>query len=214
MVLSDWELLSLSTRDSSFGLTIPIPDWVSLEPLEFQILWQNTAGKRPIQPIEERTKFEKYWLENSIILKEESHSDDVQNSELPAIIDNVYSSMCMRSFEQNGPYGIRISHLRISINKYRKYAEFLVCFKTPSYEYSTWKRYSQLSNFYYDIIRSESIFLFFNTMISWEVLRSSRCFTRNLRIEYLKTKAFLLERVLHDALYEVSNPNVFVKFFT
>ena len=101
---------------------------------------------------------------------------------------NDYSIMGLRSFLENGPYGIQITHVRVSSNK--KYGEFLVKYKTPTFEYSSWKRYTLLKEFYNDLIQTNNTYI--NTKISWDVLQRRLCWRRNLNIEYLKMKAFFL----------------------
>ena len=61
----DWEFESITTTDYRRE-DIIIPEWVSFEPIEFQIIWQDTAGKRKIQPRKEREKFEEIWLKNKL----------------------------------------------------------------------------------------------------------------------------------------------------
>ena len=54
--------------------------------------------------------------------------------------------------------------------------------------------------------------LFVNAQRSWAcVRRRQHCF-RNLDVDYLTIKAFLLERFLHDALYEAPTAEVFNEF--
>ena len=51
-----------------------------------------------------------------------------------------------------------------------------------------------------------------NAQRSWAcVRRRQHCF-RNLDVDYLTIKAFLLERFLHDALYEAPTAEVFNEF--
>ena len=51
-----------------------------------------------------------------------------------------------------------------------------------------------------------------NAQRSWScVRRRQHCF-RNLDVDYLTIKAFLLERFLHDALYEAPTAEVFNEF--
>ena len=111
---SEWEFGSLSTLDDS-NHGFPIPEWVSLEPIEFQIIWQKTAGKRPEQPKKERRYYEKLWEKNSVILK--NLKDDHKKKEEGDIkkgLQTDYSLMAFRSFEHSGPYGIQITHIKIS----------------------------------------------------------------------------------------------------
>ena len=62
----DWDVYSISSNEENVRMC-QLPYWVTLESLDFQILWQNTAGKRPIQPPEERAYYEKIWKKIIVI---------------------------------------------------------------------------------------------------------------------------------------------------
>ena len=54
----DTNSFSADSENESEYLNKYIPLWVSLESIEFQNIWQNTAGKRPIQPKNIRKYYE------------------------------------------------------------------------------------------------------------------------------------------------------------
>ena len=105
-----------------------VPEWVSFESLDFQKIWQDTAGKDINNPKKEREKYEKLWLQNTELpittyQKHNSFYDNIQK--------HIYSVMALRSFTQTGPYGIQITHFRIVDDiKTQLYCEYLVKFKT------------------------------------------------------------------------------------
>jgi|TARA_Y100000748_G_scaffold304133_1_gene311988 hypothetical protein len=208
----DWEFESITTTDYRRE-DIIIPEWVSFEPIEFQIIWQDTAGKRKIQPRKEREKFEEIWLKNT------RFKSICSTTPVPYYYGNIqkhiYGVMALRSFFKSGPYGIQITHLRISIDiKTQSFCEYLINFKTPTYEYSIWKRYSLIKSFYNHILEKYPDLPLGNTKNSWSVLNSWKSWLRNLEMPYLQKKAFFLERVLHDALYELDEPSLFLLYFT
>tara|TARA_Y100000768_G_scaffold75645_2_gene53437 strand:- start:1124 stop:1789 length:666 start_codon:yes stop_codon:yes gene_type:complete len=210
----NWETDSIATQTSENTpkTYLEVPEWVSFESLDFQKIWQDTSGKRHQQPQKEREKYEKLWLQNTELpittyQKHNSFYDNIQK--------HIYSVMALRSFTQTGPYGIQITHFRIVDDiKTQLYCEYLVKFKTPRYEYSSWMRYSKLKLFYNHLFLHYSYLSFKNTRLSWKVLNSWKSWFRNLEMSYLQKKAFFLERILHDALYEIDDPYIFILYFT
>ena len=150
---SEWEIKSLTSSDDSYQIC-QVPLWVSLETIDFQINWQNTSGKRPIQPNDERQYYEDLWMNNSSIMKQlivdkvNTYRDtNDTNDTTKNIHSNEFSYLAIRNFNK-GPYGIQISHYRIVRDKgCIPYAEYLLKFRTPSYEYSSWNRYSKFKFF-------------------------------------------------------------------
>lgn len=202
--MSEWEFVSISSIGEKVNIS-NIPEWVSLEPLEFQINWQITSGKRPIQPTEEREYYENLWIKNSYFKKEllYKNKNDENN-----IYVNEYTSLFLREF--NGSYAIQITHFKIIKNKYPL---FLVKFKTPNYEYSTWNKYSRIQEFYNKIIFNSNPYDFCHSKLSWYTIKKNKRWFKRLDINYLKSICFFLERLLHDLFFESYDIKLFVDYF-
>ena len=218
---SEWEIKSLTSSDDSYQIC-QVPLWVSLETIDFQINWQNTSGKRPIQPNDERQYYEDLWMNNSSIMKQliidkvNTHYDtNYTNGTAKDIYINEFSYLAIRNFYK-GPYGIQISHYRIVKDKgCIPYAEYLLKFRTPSYEYSSWNRYSKFKKFSNDLFSSKRFFYeLVHTSCSWNIMLENKSYFRNLNDYYLKKKCLLLERSLQDALFEVDTIDIFLFYFT
>lgn len=215
--MSDWDLGSLSSFSSNSGheLMRQLPPWVALEPIEFQVHWQDTAGRRPVQPPDQRKYYEQIWgARNKFFVKDSSDASGAGDNNTPnldsSIIRNEYSIMNLRSFGYKGPYGIQITHIKIL----KTHALYLVKFKTPIYEFCTWQRYTYFKEFYFQIVQISGITDFIHTKLSWRLWKYRKSFFRNLSLEYLKMKAFLLERFLQDALYESNSSDLFISNFS
>tara|TARA_B100001250_G_scaffold389529_1_gene388704 strand:- start:3648 stop:4310 length:663 start_codon:yes stop_codon:yes gene_type:complete len=215
---SEWEIKSLTSNEDSYQIC-QVPLWVSLETIDFQINWQNTSGKRPIQSNDERQYYEDLWMNNSSIMKQlivdnvNTHHDT--NDTAKDICINEFSYLAIRNFYK-GPYGIQISHYRIVKDKgCIPYAEYLLKFRTPSYEYSSWNRYSRFKKFSNDLFSSKRFFYeLVHTSCSWNIMLENKSYFRNLNDYYLKKKCLLLERFLQDALFEVDTIDIFLFYFT
>ena len=215
---SEWEIKSLTSSDDSYQIC-QVTLWVSLETIDFQINWQNTSGKRPIQPNDERQYYEDLWMNNSSIMKQlivdkvTTHRDT--NDTTKNIYSNEFSYLAIRNFYK-GPYGIQISHYRIVRDKgCIPYAEYLLKFRTPSYEYSSWNRYSKFKKFSNNLFSSRRFFYeLVHTSCSWNIMLENKSYFRNLNDYYLKKKCLLLERFLQDALFEVDTIDIFLFYFT
>ena len=55
----NWETDSIVTQTSENTpkTYLEVPEWVSFESLDFQKIWQDTAGKRHQQPQKDREKY-------------------------------------------------------------------------------------------------------------------------------------------------------------
>ena len=132
----------------------------------------------------------------------------------------------MRSWRTLGP---EVCTMSLSLTKvqvvdagrrWRGRAEFLVVAKIGSCRVGRWRSFSdfkRLAQTLWDVDDRLSriaggVSLFVNAQRSWScVRRRQHCF-RNLDVDYLTIKAFLLERFLHDALYEAPTAEVFNEF--
>ena len=213
--MSDWGLESISSNISSnYGendIMRQLPQWVAFETIEFQIHWQNTAGRRPIQPPDQRQYYEQlYKARNKFFVCNLENETNQSNQSNSSFIQNEYSIMNLRSFGYNGPYGIQITH----INILKTHAVYLIKFKTPTYEFCTWHRYTNIKKFYYQIVKFSNKTHFINTKLSWQLWKYRKSWFRNLTPDYLQMKAFLLERLLQDALYESASIELFMKSFS
>lgn len=217
---SDWNHYDISSEsDFEQSDMSSIPYWVSMEPIEFQINWQNTAGKRPIQPERERKFYEKLWKKQTNILYidydtsgENTHYSTKQSNMNDNIFKNPFSKMNFRSFGWDGPYGIQIPFFRIIKNDKEHFAQYHIKLKTPKYEYCSWFRFTKVKNIYEQIILCSNKFDFIYSKKSWKILSQKKSFFKNMTIQYLEMKSYLLERVLHDILFEIKSPKLLYLF--
>uniref|UniRef100_A0A6C0AG30 Uncharacterized protein n=1 Tax=viral metagenome TaxID=1070528 RepID=A0A6C0AG30_9ZZZZ len=210
--MSDWGFYDNLKSDSETDTVNNyknVPFWVLLEPIDFQINWKNTAGKRPIQTKKERRYYEKIWLKQTKILLANQNSLNSIN-----IYSNPYSKLCVRSFNKYGQYGVQVPCYRISneiysffgiIKKNIKYAEYLIIIKTPIYQYSKWYRYNDIKKLYRNIVKTQLSSNFEYANSSWYILNNRLKLFRCLNIDYLNNKCYLIERVLHDILFELND---------
>ena len=120
----------------------------------------------------------------------------------------------MRSFNKYGQYGVQVPCYRISneiyslfgiIKKHIKYAEYLIIIKTPIYQYSKWYRYNDIKRLYRNIVKNQLSSNFEYANSSWYILNNRLKLFRCLNIDYLNNKCYLIERVLHDILFELND---------
>lgn len=203
-----WDFISMSSNSEDFNKYSPffvkIPEWVSFEPLEFQILWQDIYGGRDL-----KDKYNRNTKKNIISQFKYKYN----NLSKPKYI-KFTGIMVLRSFKNIGAFGIEITHFRINKTENPNFAEYLVKLKTNNYEYSTWKRYSEFYKMYSDILVNNPDLLFKNTKYTWRFIQIWKSWFRNLKISYIKKKAYLLECLLHDILYEINNPELLINHFT
>tara|TARA_B100000029_G_scaffold516504_1_gene630385 strand:+ start:18913 stop:19572 length:660 start_codon:yes stop_codon:yes gene_type:complete len=206
--MSDWGFYHPISESESTTEESGVPEWVLLEPLDFQKNWKNTAGKRPVQSRKERKYYENIWKKNTKIPINKTKS--LYNKD---VYSNTYSKLCMRSFNNLGPYGIQIPYFRIvttqkscfGIQFNKSHAEYLILIKTPYCESSKWYRYNDIKRILNDIIYQNNYYSNFEYVHqSWRILRNKMKYYRCLNYKYLKMKSYLLERVFHDMLYEIT----------
>lgn len=120
----------------------------------------------------------------------------------------------------------------------KKYAQFLVVYREGSFQNTVgvWKRYSDfdalanrvasgpygcsecrsiLSRIHpltVDVGEHEDKEILPNALTSWRLLKKRQRWYRCLDAGYLSLKVFLLERFLHDVLFECSNPQILRDF--
>jgi len=212
-------------------LTVP-PSYILESSLETQQLWYATAGQRPQQPRGERTLLEFYWQENfqASLVKynndtsaETKHEDSIPSSEFNgAIIEkgkSYFSNSVSKSFMEDPlqTVTIQISQFRVFETKLKEqYAEFLVLVSIGSHgtvTFGIWKRHSEFEKLAKMIALGEQTSaLFKNTLLSWQCMMQRKKWYKCLDKDYLSFKCFLLERFMHDMLFESQTPDMIMKF--
>jgi hypothetical protein len=91
-------------------------------------------------------------------------------------------------------------------------AEYLVVARLGSVTFGLWRRYSDFQKLADKIHRDFDKADYQNTRWSWRCLRRRQRWFRCLDADYLTIKCFLLERFLHDAVFESENVEVFADF--
>uniref|UniRef100_A0A6C0L166 PX domain-containing protein n=1 Tax=viral metagenome TaxID=1070528 RepID=A0A6C0L166_9ZZZZ len=206
----DWDFFYISSTSGDLNKYSPffvkIPEWVSFESVEFQILWQDIYSGRDL-----KDKYNTITKKNIIKkFNDKSSSNNLSESKYTKFT----GIMVLRSFKKWGAFGIQITHFRINKDNIPNFAEYLVKLKTNKYEYSTWKRYTDFYNFYSDIVLNNPNLYMKNTKNTWRFIQIWKSWFRNLKTSYIKKKAYLLECLLHDILYEINNPELLINYFT
>jgi hypothetical protein len=145
-----------------------------------------------------------------------------------------------RPNERGGPIQ-GVDTVNISIASYRvvetknngKYAQFLVIYREGSIRdtIGVWKRYSDFEDLARKVTQSHEGCVATianmsplaiteepeheqlpNAMTSWRLLKKRQRWFRCLDAGYLSLKVFLLERFLHDILFESTTPNLLREF--
>lgn len=156
--------------------------------------------------------------------------------------DNVFGTTVSKSFTRATPTGNVVNTINISIARYRvvesskhgKYAQFLVIYREGGVRdtIGIWKRYSDFEELAAKVTQSsegncvavianisplhiseepETEHLP-NAITSWRLLKKRKRWYRCLDASYLSLKVFLLERFLHDILFESSSPTLLAEF--
>lgn len=156
------------------------------------------------------------------------------------VFGTTVSKSFARPSENGGPIA-GVDTVNISVASYRvveskihgKYAQFLVIYREGSIRdtIGVWKRYSdfqELSKKVTDahegcvalvanmsplaVAEEHEVEHLPNAITSWRLLKKRQRWYRCLDAGYLSLKVFLLERFLHDILFESSNPNLLRDF--
>lgn len=156
--------------------------------------------------------------------------------------DNVFGTTVSKSFarvsEQGEPIA-GVDTINISVASYRvveskkhgKYAQFLVIYREGSIRDTVgiWKRYSDFEELAHKVTQAHEGCAFANisplavaeesetehlpnAITSWRLLKKRKRWYRCLDAGYLSLKVFLLERFLHDILFESSSPHLLRDF--
>ena len=155
--------------------------------------------------------------------------------------DNVFGTTVSKSFPSKDNKGnLGIDTVSVSIASYRvveskkhgKYAQYLVIFCDGNFRNTVgvWKRYSDFSQLSRKVangpescaavvtglnplsVTDDHDEILPNAMTSWRLLKKRQRWYRCLDAGYLSLKVFLLERFLHDILFESSNPQILRDF--
>lgn len=95
------------------------------------------------------------------------------------------------------------------------HAEYLVVMGLGHVTFGVWRRFSQFERLANVIINSttdDKEDQYRMSKFSWQCLRRRKRLFRCLDKDYLKLKCFLLERFLHDLVFECSSPSVIRDF--
>mmetsp|Transcript_19186 Transcript_19186/g.21747 ORF Transcript_19186/g.21747 Transcript_19186/m.21747 type:complete len:575 (+) Transcript_19186:73-1797(+) len=153
--------------------------------------------------------------------------------------DNVFGTTVSKSFPKKGTDAgidtvtVSIASYRVVYSKkYGKYAQYLVIFCEGTFRNTVgvWKRYSDFENLSRRVSHgNETCHTSFNPLTitdegpqdaeilpnaitSWNLLKKRKRWYRCLDAGYLSLKSFLLERFLHDILFESSSPVILRDF--
>lgn len=153
--------------------------------------------------------------------------------------DNVFGTTVSKSFARTNGQGV--DTVNVSIASYRvvesphqgKYAQFLVIYREGSIQdtIGVWKRYRDFEELARKITHAHEGCTALvsnmsplavteepetehlpNAIMSWRLLQKRKRWYRCLDAGYLSLKVFLLERFLHDILFESSSPKLLREF--
>ena len=134
---------------------------------------------------------------------------------------NIFSNAVSKSFlhQECGNMTMQLPRFKIVKSKDGEvYATFLVIVSLGSVSFGSWRRHSEFSKFA-ENLKSSSIEKekedgseFRNSILSWQCLLQKKRWYRCLDKEYLALKCFLLERFMHDVLFETRTPDLILKF--
>lgn len=211
------------------------PVYVLESDLSYQQLWYETAGRRPKQPLTERAYFEKLWarnFENSSVPysqqtnnnhnhKKESGNtrivrDRVPQDEILSRGENSFSVSVSKTFD-NATYSsmcLQVPRYRIRKQGKELHAEYLVVISLNSIVFGVWRRHSDFQRLVMKVHakHEESEEHFKNSILSWKCVLYKQRWFRCLDKDYLALKCFLLERFMHDLLFESTAPKLITTF--
>lgn len=206
------------------------PEYIVEEPLGSQVLWHATAGRRPPQPKHEREFYEDLYARRMA-----EHEPDQRVGAAPPRPPGTQNvrwrdrslfggESAQRSWRcptcgEVATMSISLPKIQVTDSRWRGRAEFLVVAKIGSVRFGVWRTFSDFQTFagtlrtVDDRVHGLSgVPVFANAKRSWKCVRRRQHFCRNLDRVYLTEKAFLLERFLHDALYEAPAIDIFADF--
>eukprot|EP01041_Mallomonas_annulata_P011604 gene11604-24297_t len=218
------------TRSLPTPATEP-PAYILESPLSFQQLWYETAGRRPRQPPQERAHFEKLWEKNfqdssvpypsspskGHIKLRQIRSKGINQQEVLFRGEGPFSNAVSKCFANFSFSSMRLQVPRFRITRLENaeiHAEYLVVVSLDNLTFGIWKRHSdfkQLATQLHNIYESTD-HEFKNAILSWKCLLHKQRWFRCLDKDYLSLKCFLLERFMHDLLFESQSPKMINEF--
>jgi len=213
------------------------PLYILESSLETQHLWYATAGRRPKQPTQEREYFEKLWQgnfeqssvkyhPNDLSSKKTTKVDIVPKQEINGEVlyrgKSPFSNSVSKSFFE----GISMA-MTLQMPFYRIFrsidgnihAEYLIKVTiggNSPVTFGIWKRHSHFCELAKSVmsldLKSGSRNIYKNAILSWQCVLQRKRWYRSLDKDYLALKCFLLERFLHDVLFESAMPGIINKF--
>jgi hypothetical protein len=147
-----------------------------------------------------------------------SKTIDENGSEILFKGKNIFSNAVSKSFINQDCANMTMQLPRFKIVKGKDgkiYATFLVIVSLGSVSFGSWRRHSEFSKFAENLISSKEEgdgSEFRNSMLSWQCLLQKKRWYRCLDKEYLALKCFLLERFMHDVLFESRTPDLILRF--
>ncbi|RYH29136.1 hypothetical protein EON65_09630 [archaeon] len=216
------------------------PLYILESSLETQQLWYTTAGRRPKQPEQEREYFEKLWAENfeQSSVSYNNNPSETPAGKKSRIVDNIpYSELQGEIvFRGKSPFsnsvsksfvGDRVASMTLQMPYYRivrsllgdLHAEYMVVVTLGGnvpVTFGIWKRHSDFSRLAKELMernmRSYEENAFKNSLLSWQCVLQRKRWFKSLDRDYLALKCFLLERFMHDLLFEAQAPKVLNRF--
>jgi len=189
---------------------------------------------------ETRAKLGPYDHHHTVVNK--TVKDHQTGDELTVLVkgDNVFGTTVSKSFLTNGNMPGPVESVSISVGSYRvveskkhgKYAQFLVIFCAGTFRdtIGVWKRYSDFNKLSHQVthgtesctsvlagmgplsVTEDPPEIMPNAMTSWSLVKKRKRWYRCLDAGYLSIKVFLLERFLHDILYESTSLDILRDF--
>jgi len=113
-----------------------------------------------------------------------------------------------------------LSSMMVHIPKYQVvkegsfdvHAEYLVVVRLRFVTFGLWRRFKDFQRLADQIVRENKPLDFENTLGSWRCVKRRQKWFRCLEKDYITLKCFLLERFLHDAVFESSSSELFLDF--
>ncbi|CAB1107470.1 unnamed protein product [Ectocarpus sp. CCAP 1310/34] len=214
-------------------VTKATPPYILTESLSTQRLWRETAGKRPRQPSEERQFFEEQWAKN-FSDSEVDYSEPLAETDAAAARKRAKKRTAPHSkvhYRATSPFGSAVSKsfqcdncrqitsIMVHIPKFQiiqtgsdVHAEYLIVVGLGTVTLGVWRRFSEFQRLASKLSRSRRRDQFHNALCSWRCLRERQRWFRCLDVDYLILKTFLLERFLHDFVFESMSPNTVREF--
>ncbi|CAM9403377.1 unnamed protein product [Chrysoparadoxa australica] len=218
---------SLGKENDGIPIVKETPTYILTESLSSQKLWYQTAGRRPPQPSREREMYEKMWEQNF----SESEVDYSQPLPDQGSVVKLKGNSKKVLYRASSPFGSAVSKsfkcencgetssIMVHVPKFQivqtgsdVHAEYLIVVGLGSVTLGVWRRFSQFKRLATKISGSEKKRQFHNALLSWQCLRNRQRWFRCLDRDYLILKCFLLERFLHDLVFESMSPDTVREF--